>query len=162
MLKHTEKLPDESGFTLIELLVVIVIMALLFVLSTINLGHAQSGASVTSETDTLLADLKSQQLLAMSGEIGSTTSQQPHGIYFQSSSYTLFADSTYSTSDSDNFSINVAPNTITTTFPSNQVLFEVGDGAISGYNASDDTITISGTGKSQTITLNRFGATSTL
>jgi hypothetical protein len=96
----------------------------------------------------------------MSGETGSTSLQQPHGIYFQSSSYTLFADSTYSSSDSNNFTVSVAPDTITTTFPSNQLLFEYGDGAITGYNASNNTITISGTGKSQTITLDRFGAIS--
>jgi general secretion pathway protein G len=150
----------QQGFTLVELLVVIVIIALLFALSTINLGHAQSSASVSSDTNTLLADLKAQQLLAMSGDMGSNNTQQPHGIYFQSNSYTLFADSTYNSSDTNNYTVNISPDTLATTFTNHEVVFEVGDGAISGFTNGDNTITLNGTGQTQTITLDRFGATS--
>ena len=94
-------MPDrsQSGFTLVELLVVIVIIAVLFALSTINLGQARISTSLTSTTNTLLADIKNQQLLAMVGEQGSTSSQQPHGLYFQNNDYVLFADSSYNSSD---------------------------------------------------------------
>lgn len=160
MLHHKVRLTNESGFTLIEILVVVGISAVLFVLGSINLGNTQSTTSVTSAMDTLLANIKSQQLLAMSGDEGSQSSQQPHGVYLQNTSYTLFAGSTYNSSDTNNFTVNIAPDTITTTFPNSTLLFEVGDGAIPDFNSSDDTITITGVAKTQTITLDRFGATS--
>ncbi len=160
MFRSKDEASQQGGFTLVELLVVIVIIALLFVLSTINLGHAQSSASVNSVTDTLLADLKAQQLLAMSGDMGSNTTQQAHGIYFQSNSYTLFADTTYNSADTNNYTVNISPDTLTTTFPGNDVTFEVGDGTITGFTSGDNTITITGTSQTQTITLDRYGATS--
>jgi prepilin-type N-terminal cleavage/methylation domain-containing protein len=156
------RLTSQSGFTIVELLVVIAIVTLLFVLSTLNLGHSESDTSVTSTVDTMLADIKSQQLLSMAGDAGSQTTQQPHGIYLQSTSYTLFAGSTYSASDANNYTVSIAPNKIITTFPSSTLSFEFGDGAIPSYSASTDTITVTGVGKTQTITLDRFGATSVL
>lgn len=151
--------PQESGFTLIELLVVVAIIAVLFVLSTVNLGHAQTTASVTSATNTMISDLRNQQILAMEGDVGSTSSQQPHGLYIQSTSYTLFADASYSSSDPSNYTVSTSPVTLSTTFPSNQVVFNVGDGSVNNYTSGDNTITLSGSGSSQTITINRFGAT---
>lgn len=148
----------ESGFTLVELLIVITIIAILFVLSTINLGQAQTAASLSSVTNTLLTDLKNQQLLAMVGEEGSTSAQQPHGIYLQSSSYTLFADTAYSGSDTNNFTVSISPDTLTTTFPANQVVFDTGDGAVNNFTSGNNTITVAGNGSSQTVTVNRFGA----
>jgi prepilin-type N-terminal cleavage/methylation domain-containing protein len=150
----------QSGFTLIELLVVLVIIAILFGLTSVNLGHAQSSASLASVTNTLLADIKNQQILAMSGEQGSTTHQQPHGIYLQPDSYTLFADESYNGSDTNNFTVTISPDTLATTFPGNQLLFEVGDGAVSGFSSGNNTITITDQGGSEMITINRYGATS--
>jgi prepilin-type N-terminal cleavage/methylation domain-containing protein len=148
----------ESGFTIIELLVVLAIIALLFALSTINLGQAQVTASVSSVTDTLLADLKNQQILAMSGGEGSTSSQQPHGIYIQSNEYTLFDDASYNGSDPSNYTVDVNSITLSTTFLSNQVVFDTGDGAVASFTSGDNTITVSGNGESHTITINRVGA----
>lgn len=150
---------QESGFTLVEMLVVIVIIAVLFAIATINLGKTVTTASVTSDVNTLLADLKSQQLLAMIGEEGSTNTQQPHGIYIESGDYVLFADSSYVSSDPNNFPVSISPNTLSTTFPSSQVVFETGDGAVTGFSAGNNTITLTGNGTVQTITINRFGAT---
>lgn len=148
----------ESGFTVIELLVVLTIIALLFALSTINLGQAQVTASVSTVTSTLLADLKNQQILAMSGGVGSTSSQQPHGIYIQSNEYTLFDDSSYNSGDSSNYTVDLNSITMSTTLPSDQVVFNAGDGAVAGFTSGDNTITVIGNGESETITINRFGA----
>jgi prepilin-type N-terminal cleavage/methylation domain-containing protein len=151
----------EGGFTLIEMMVCLVIIVALFALSSINLGRQVTTVTVASATDTLLADLKSQQLLAMTGETGSTASQQPHGVYIQSNEYTLYANSTYNSGDSNNF-IFPAPSSIsfTTTLPSDRVLFSTGDGSVSSFVSGDNTITISGTDGTKTITINRFGAAS--
>jgi prepilin-type N-terminal cleavage/methylation domain-containing protein len=147
-----------SGFTAVEMLVVLVIISVLFALTTINLGQAQTSTNMVSVTNKMLADLKSQQLLAMVGGDGGTTSQQPQGIYVQSGGYTLFAGSSYNGSDPNNFTVDVGPFTLSTTLPSNQVVFETGDGAVTGFTSGSNTITIARSGSTQAITLNRFGA----
>lgn len=147
---------QSGGFTLVEALTVLGIIAVMFSFIVINLGQSQSTVSVSTTVDSLLADLKSQQLLAMAGENGSGSVAQPHGIYIQSGSYTLFANSTYPTGDSNNFAISM-PQTITlsTTFPSTQVVFAKGSGEVTN---GGNTITVTGIGSSKTITINRFGA----
>jgi prepilin-type N-terminal cleavage/methylation domain-containing protein len=154
------KLARESGFTIIELLVVLMIIAVLFTLSTINLGQAQVTASLSSTTNTLLADLRSQQILAMSGDIGSTSTNQPQGVYITSNNYTLFAGNSYSGGDPNNFSVSTNSITLSTTFASNQVVFNKGDGSVTGFSSGNNSITLSSNGESKIITINRFGATS--
>jgi prepilin-type N-terminal cleavage/methylation domain-containing protein len=149
---------QQSGFTIIELLVVIMIIGVLFALSTINLGQAVTNSSLTSITNSLLANLKSQQLLAMTGDAGGTGSQQPQGIYIDPSDYVLFAGSTYSSGSSGNYTVSVSPCSLTTTLPSNQVVFDVGDGAVNSFSSGNNTITITDQSESQVITINEYGA----
>jgi len=149
---------QNSGFTLIELLVVLAITAVLFGLIGINLGHPQTVASTTASTDTLLADLRSQQLLAMIGGTGSTASAQPHGLYLETSQYTLFAASSYNAGDSDNFVVQLSSGArLTTTFPDAQIVFAKGTGEVENFVDGSNTITIASSGVSRTITINRFG-----
>jgi prepilin-type N-terminal cleavage/methylation domain-containing protein len=86
----------QGGFTLIELLITLVIVAVLFGVSSINLGKSQQTANITATVDVLLADIKSQQSLAMFGGLGGTATAQSHGIYVQPKFYTLFPGTTYS------------------------------------------------------------------
>src|SRR5689334_3573513 len=117
----------ETGFTLIEILVTLAIVALLAALTMVNLGKPQITASVNDTVDTLVADLKSQQLLAMSGDSGSASSQQPQGLYIQAGQYTLFAGSTYDSGDSNNYAASASQGvTFSTTFPGATVLFDKG------------------------------------
>lgn len=152
-----------QGFTLIELLVVVGMIAILFGLSSVNLVRPQNSASVQGAADTLVADLKSQQLLSMTGEDGQTTSPQPHGIVVAASQYTLFAGSSYSSSDANNFVVTLdAGLTITTSLPASQVIFSKGTGAVQGFVAGSNTIAVSNSssGDQKTITINRYGAIS--
>jgi prepilin-type N-terminal cleavage/methylation domain-containing protein len=152
---------NNQGFTLIEVLVVLTLILILFGLSTVNLGQQETNTSVSSATDTLLADISSQQLLAMNGDTGSTSTAEPHGIYFQPSQYTLFASPTYSATDSNNFVLSATNNiSFSTTFPSGTLIFNKGDGSVENFISGDNTITISGIKGSETITVDRFGAVS--
>lgn len=149
---------SSAGFTLVELLVVLVITTALFGLIGINLGHPQTVANATTSVDTLLADLRSQQLLAMAGDTNNAGATQPHGIYLETTQYTLFTNSTYNAGDSDNFVVQLAPGTqLSTTFPSAQVVFVKGTGEVNNFAGGSNTITITNSGTSRTITLNRLG-----
>lgn len=150
---------NQAGFTLIELLVVTAISLTLFALISINLGQVQTNANLASASNLLLADLRNQQIKAMTGNIGSTSTQQPQGIFINPSSFTLFANN-YNLSDPNNFTETISPITISTTLPSNQVLFQAGSGEINAFNSSENTITLSFNGQSSTITLNALGVAS--
>lgn len=151
----------EHGFTLVEVLVVMGLIVIVSSVAVINLIQPQTSASVFSTTNTLVADLKSQQLKAMVGDsLGAVTSQQ-HGIYIQPTSYTIFRGSAYSAIEDANFVIQPESTiSLSTTFPTSQVVFAKSSGDVSGFTNSSNTITVSNTasGESKTITLNRYGA----
>ncbi len=158
---HTSnrKQSRQAGFTVVEVLVVVTITLVLFALTTINLGQTQTTTTLTATTNKLLADMKSQQLLAMTGSIGNTSSQQPQGVYVQSGSYTLFSGTSYSSGNPGNFAVQLnSAYSLSTTLPSSQAVFAKGDGSVSSFSAGNNTITVSGNGSSKTLTINRFGA----
>ena len=150
----------QQGFTLIEVMISVAIIAVLLALSSVNFGQSQSAVNVATATDRLLADIKSQQSLAMAGEMGSAMSAQPHGIFIQSNQYTLYAAPTFSSGDSNNFALS-APSSITfsSTLPGSTLLFDTGSGSVHGFVNGSNTITVSGVGGARTITIDRFGAT---
>lgn len=80
-----------GGFTLIEIIIAMSIFATLSGIITINLLHAQSKTSLDTSVASILADIKGQQTLAMSGSIQGGTSASEYGIYFGTTSYTIFS-----------------------------------------------------------------------
>jgi len=153
------RLNSSAGFTLVEMLVVLAIFVVLAALTTVNLGQTQTTTNLATTVDTTLADIKRQQLLAMAGDVGSSTSQQPQGILVQSNQYTLFAGNTFNSGDSNNFVVSAPANTtFSSTLPSSTLLFNKGPGDVSGFVNGSNTITITSKGSSKTITVTRFGA----
>lgn len=153
------RVAGQQGFTLIELLVVMGIIVTLVGISSINFARPQSVASLTTTVSQVVADIKSQQLLAMNGDQGSTVTQQAQGIVFNSGAYILFAGATYSVNDTNNYVVDAGNGvTITTTLPSNTVQFDKGTGAVVGYVNGSNTITLTTSSGSAIITLNKFGA----
>jgi prepilin-type N-terminal cleavage/methylation domain-containing protein len=150
---------EQSGFTLVEMLVVTAIILILFGLSLVGLRQPQTNTNSLSAIDTLVNDLKTQQMAAMSGATGSSSSQQPVGIFIQSNQYTLFTGASYSAGDSYNY-VYTPPTGVSfsTNFPSSTVLFSKGDGAVSGFTAGSNTITVTTSAGNKVITITRFGA----
>lgn len=155
-MKDTSLQKLQKGFTLIEFLLVMSLSAILMSFVTMNLVNVQHTNYLTSSLDLLLADLKEQQLKAMVGDAEGTGVPADYGIRFNTTTYTFFRD-TYGTG---NF-VNTLPSVIqiTTTFPSNQIVFQKGSGEISSYASTSATITLRDTGSSaqKVVTLNKYG-----
>jgi len=151
---------SEAGFTLIEVLVVSVIIAILAALTFVNFGRPQNDTAVDSTVDTLVSDIRAQQILSMSGDTGSKTTPQTHGIYIEAGQYTLYTGNTFTAGASNNFVVSMPDGTsLTTKLTGGKLLFKLGTGEVSGYSGSKNTITVASGSATSTITLNRFGAT---
>lgn len=129
-----------TGFTLIELILIMGVIAVLFAVSSINLTGSQQKASVNSTIASLVADIKSQQFKAMTGDGGTD-----HGIRFDTTSYILLPE---------NFVVDLGNNLqLSTTFPANTITFSQGSGEITGFTTGSDTVTLG----DQTLRLNLYG-----
>lgn len=150
-----------AGFTLIELIVTMVVFSILSGFITINLFGAKHNAALSTSIDLLTADMNQQQTKAMQGDTQGTGTLDNYGVYFGSTSYTLFHGSTYSSTDSSNFTITL-PDTMQLTniaLQNNQLVFAKGTGEILNYSSSNSAVTLydSLTGVQKTVRLNRLG-----
>lgn len=145
---------SQAGFTLVEILITLAIFGVLCAMTVINLGAPQTAASLNGTVDELVADLKAQQLLAMTGDSGSLSDQQPQGVLIAADHYTLFAGAAFDGGDGNNYTLTPGEGiSFSTDFDDSQVLFNKGSGELSGGG----TITVGRDGESKTITINRLG-----
>lgn len=150
------------GFTLVEILLVMGLFAILASFITINLIRPQTKTSADSSINTLVADLRETQLKSMIGDSEGQATAQTFGIFFGTNSYTIFRGLTYNSSDTSNFVINLdSPQTLSSTFSGNQVVFSRRSGEVISFVNGSNTITISdNSGVSKTITINNLGSIS--
>jgi type II secretory pathway pseudopilin PulG len=151
----------QKSFTLIEILTVFAVTLILISLSVVSLSTVRESASTDSALEVLLSDIKLQQTKSMTGDTFGQTTTLPFGIYFTSTSYTLFRGNSYSVSDPLNFTVPLSGNLqfSSITFPSSQIVFEKGSGEIVNFNAATDTVTLRNTVSNDdtVITLNKYG-----
>lgn len=152
-----------SGFTLIESIFVISIIALLTGLVTINLFNIQDKTSLATTIDTLVSDIKQQQIKAMIGDTEGRASSDNYGIYFQQNDYILFHGSSFSPGDPSNITINLSQDKmqfVNIYFPSATLLFFKVSGEFFGFADDLNTISIRHnlSGEQKTIKINRYGA----
>lgn len=147
---------QRAGFTLIELIVVIGVLATLSGLSYLALFGRIQQVDVASTMTSLVADLRSQQIRAMTGE--QTNGSGSYGVVIEGAQYVLFSGS-YNSSDPTNTAITVSGVQLTTTFASENVVFSPGSGEIIGFGSSGNAITVTSVegGSTKTIRLNRYG-----
>ena len=135
-------------------------MGVLLTLSSILLMDLIPKTSLTVTVERLVADLRYQQLMAMSGHTEQAGVGQNYGVYFATDKYILFGGDTYDPDDTSNFQQLVeAPLAIATGFPDEQVVFVRASGEIVNYVPDEDwvKVTDSITGREVTIKLNKYG-----
>ncbi len=141
----------EKGATVLELVTVIGIFATLFGIVSVNVFNAVEKSSLHSSITTLVSDIKSQQIKAMS--------QETSGLYFSQNSYTLFTGS-------ENFVVPLGNNVEFSSIllPNNTLTFAKMTGEVIGYNDNMHEITIKNTqnNETKTININKLGVLDTL
>lgn len=148
----------QSGFTLIELLLVLSITSLLLGLVTFNLIGARNTTSLATQEESLIANIKSQQIKAMNGIQGGGS----YGVHFITgdchtliSCYILFQGTSFLTATTTSpVSIDDSISFTCTSCSGGDVVFAKTSGETTPVS-----ITVSSTVSSQTktVTLNRLG-----
>lgn len=149
----------QRGFTLIELLLVMGLLAIVGIITSINLIKPQTAATLGATADTLVADLRAQQLKAMTGNSASGSVAEPFSLLVANDHYTTYSG-TYNASSPDNFvTMTESGVRLTTTFPAATITFAKGTGELTNFSAGVNTITLTNTnsGETTTIQLNRLG-----
>lgn len=150
----------KRGFTLTELMVVLGIMAALLSLVTINLLKPQVTTSTTGAVNSLVADLRQQQIKAMMGE-GAPGVASASGVFFDSTSYTLFSGDSYSPNDVNNYRVDLATNMefSDVTLPGSSVIFALLSGEIVGFTQGATSVKIGhdASADKKTVELNKYG-----
>jgi prepilin-type N-terminal cleavage/methylation domain-containing protein len=143
------------GFTLVELLIGITIFATLAGIATISLSKASRSASLNTTISSLLTDIKQQQLKAMIGDTEGRSAGSNYGVYFNSSSYTLFHGN-YTAGDATNFTIQL-PGNMQFTTTNVQLTFANGSGSLAAGSATAVTIRDTTNSSQKTIQFNTYG-----
>ena len=158
MMKH--------AFSFVEILMVIGIGLILLSFSSFSIIRARNAVSSDTTIDSLMNDIKLQQLQSMSGYDLSSVQTNNYGIYFETNRYTLFHTPTYQSNASTNFVINLDNgNTFSTiNLPSSQIIFASSSGEITNYDLIKNSliITNTNTNESKTLIFNRYGVLTSL
>ena len=150
---------SRPGFTLVEILIIMGILAILFTISSLNLSNTVPQNALTNATELLVADLKQQQLSALTGNTEGQSVNSNYGIYFTTQKYTLFRGSTYSVGNTSNYNVPLDDIDTSTTAAGSIIVFEKNSGQILNFVPSGNTITLThnNIGKTSTITINKYG-----
>ena len=150
---------SRPGFTLVEVLIIMGILAILFTISSLNLSNTVPQNALSNATDLLVADIKQQQLSAMTGNTEGQAVNSDYGIYFTSDKYSLFRGSSYNIGNTSNFDVHLDDINTSTTASGSMIVFEKNSGQVLNFQPSGNKITLthSDIGKSTTITINKYG-----
>ncbi len=155
------KLSSQKGFSFLEVMITTSIMAILFSIITFNLLRAQGSSSEQSNLDNLVSDIRAQQTKAMTGSTEGRSTSSNYGVYFLSDRYILFNGNSYNEAEPTNYTIELPDDIeiVSTTLPSNTLLFSVLSGEIVGYTDTSNSVIFRSlsTNEQTVITLNRYG-----
>lgn len=149
---------SQKGFSIIETLIVMAVFLSFLGLLSMNLINIEPRASINLATSTIIADIRKQQLKAMTGDTFNNLTAD-FGIYLESSRYILFPGNSYQGGAAGNSVFNLADNISITDigFPSSIIVFQKGSGEISS-GGNSFTVRNSVSSELKTITFNKMGA----
>jgi prepilin-type N-terminal cleavage/methylation domain-containing protein len=150
----------KTGFTLLEVIIVVGIMCLLLAIASLNLMNIVPDSSLDGTVQVMVANIKQQQMKAMTGEITSGGTSDNYGVYLSGTTYTLFHGNVYVPGASDNYAVGSDDVNITTSFPASSLIFKKSSGEIVGFQADKNTITVTQVnyGLRKIITIDKYGA----
>lgn len=146
----------QQGFTYIETLIVMGVISILFGFVIINMRGVQQKASLDSTVSTLVSDISTQQIKAMSDA-------NKYGVYFEEGKYILFKGDSFSPLDTTNFTVMLDSSIRLSDIklPNSTILFFQGRGEVMGYDNNNNSITITtDDGKIETLSINKYGVLS--
>jgi prepilin-type N-terminal cleavage/methylation domain-containing protein len=151
----------QKGFTTLELMIVMLISSMLIGVITLNLINLQNRTNRTSNIDTLVSDLKNQQVKAMTAATEGRATSDSYGIYFLSDRYVLFHGNSFNPNESSNFEV-ILPEDLeiqSTTLPNNAIVFNKLSGEVLGFSGTTSTVVIRSLNlnEQKTININRYG-----
>jgi len=154
------KLKKIHGFTLIETIIAITVFLIFLGMVTLNILNIEPRSANVLNTSTIIADIKTQQLKAMTGAtFNSLTSN--FGIFFETDKYTLFAGDSYQEGHASNVVITLPINTTlsNTAFPGGTIIFLKNSGEINNFVNGANTLTFNNSisNESKTIIFNKLG-----
>ena len=145
-------LEDKFGFTLIEVLIVTAITLILVVAAAPIFGNLQVSSQLNEHTSLIIQAIR----IARERSVA-RLENSAHGVFFTSSTYTVYQGSSYATRNSsyDRDSTLDSALSLTTTLPGNDVNFSKGLGVPNNTGTINLSHDVQG---AKTITINSFGA----
>lgn len=142
------------GLTMIELLIVLAVVILLVGGAVTAFSHSTNAKSLSSAADAVVFTLEQAKSEALAGKNGVA-----HGVHFATSSYTVFAGSTYDTGDPE--AVYTLPNGLsisTELSGSTDVTFA----RLTGDASETGTLTVSDGSNTKTISIGSAGDVSVI
>lgn len=154
-----KKIP--SAFTVPELIVVLAMMGILLALTSMNLLSAYTSTSLGTSIDTLITDIKQQQLKSMLGDTQGLSSHDAYGIYFEPDRYILFQGANHQANPLSDYTVNLGPNLQFSNIMvlNSEIVFASVSGEIANYDPVYHYLTLKdiNSGETKTIQLNNLG-----
>lgn len=150
----------QTAFTFIEVVVAMGVVSILFSIATTDLFHIHYRTNLANSVTACIADIRQQQLQAMTGSTNGEGLGDNYGVYITAHQYTLFKG-VYSPSDPSNRTIVLEyPIEFTAVLlPASTILFASGSGTVVDYDENQDSFGLLNTvnGERKTVEFNVSG-----
>ncbi len=152
---------SEEGLTLAELVIAIALFSLLAVIGVGVLVSPQSRGRFGASKNLVISTLQIAQEKSVSGETAGGSEAQNFGVHFETDQYVLFVGASYNPNATTNQFFELERNISFTSinFPAGNIIFDKGSGEVTGFDQSQNSVTLtdSGSGESTTLTINKAG-----
>ena len=150
----------KKGFTLIELILAVSILGMIIVFSSMAFSNQQNMVSLEStilEVNSAIREAQNKSISQTQDTVGDAN----HGVYFTSTSYTVFKGNSYTSNNPTNFTRNFGSGIyiININIPNSVLIFDRLTGRQTNYSATLNTLNFSTFDNDiKSVTINPYGA----